>query len=124
MLVGCSRAGEPMPQAPELSAALEAALDPVEAHSTAEVRRVLFTASVIGVAGPRGVTLELLSPSGDVYERQVETLFGSAFDVQRVEFDLPVAGTFIDQSGLAGMWTARLNLGDEPVALDTFELQP
>lgn len=133
LLAACSRPGEPavdpgtggqMPQLPELSATLEATLDPAEARTTAEVRRVLLSASVIGVAGPRGVTLELLTPSGDIYERQLETLFGSAFEPQRVEFDLPVAGTFIDQSGLAGTWTARLNLGDEPVALRTFELQP
>lgn len=128
ILAGCSsRTGageERTPQVPELSVGLQEVFDPDGASSISEVRRVLISASVIGVAGPRGVTLELLTPSGDVYERQVETLFGSAFEPQQVEFDLPVAGTFIDQSGLSGRWTALLHLGDEPVAVGTFELQP
>jgi hypothetical protein len=37
---------------------------------------------------------------------------------------LPVAGTFITQYNMAGVWTVKVSLNGEVIGQDTFELLP
>ena len=106
-----------------LSATLEPRFEPEDARTVSEVASCyILTAHVLGADGPRAVTLEVSSPSGDLYQQQVETLFGAARDDQTVAFALPVAGTYVDSGGLSGVWTARLSVGGQALATRTFEL--
>lgn len=107
-------------QAPPLSGSLQVA--PVATIGSTPSLRI--AAAVTGAAGPTSATLDLISPRGEMYQRQVETLFGSAFDAQSVVFELPVAGTVIDTHALAGTWTAALTVNGAEIARQTFELQP
>ncbi len=68
------------------------------------------------------VAVEFVAPGNAVYERRESALTGSLFDEQQLSFTLPVAGTLIDSSKLAGTWTARFELDGVELTTQTFEL--
>lgn len=68
------------------------------------------------------VAVEFVAPGDTVYERREAALSGSVFDEQQLSFTLPVAGTLIDSSKLAGVWTARFELDGVELTTQTFEL--
>lgn len=114
----------PPVQPPALAATSSARLDPEGTTGVDEVETVTIHADVIGAQGPTGIVEELITPSGDAYQRNVETLFGDVDQLQPVDFTLPVAGTFIQMRQLTGTWTARLSVNGQVVATQTFELAP
>jgi hypothetical protein len=77
-------------------------------------------------AGNHAQKVALLLPDGHIYQ-VIETGFriptspsGSFTSVQR----LPIAGTFITQRSLTGMWTVQVSLDDAPMTSQTFQLNP
>jgi hypothetical protein len=77
-------------------------------------------------AGNHAQKVTLLLPDGHIYQ-VIETGFriptspsGSFTSVQR----LPVAGTFITQRSLTGLWTVQVSLDDAPMTSQTFQLNP
>lgn len=109
---------------PPLTLTAKSKLDPADTTSTSDVRSVFLEVDIDGAAAQSELAMELLTPRGSAYHRQVETLTGSAYDKQQVTFDVPVAGTMIDSSRLHGQWTARILVNGELVATETFELTP
>jgi hypothetical protein len=113
----------------------------------AELRGLYVCAVWLGVEGTYAQQLTFETPGGHVYQRIV-----SAFDTapgpagRTVQFDgraypvktagrgsgdrtlvttlLPVAGTFITQYNMAGVWTVKVSLNGEVIGQDTFELLP
>lgn len=77
-------------------------------------------------AGNHVQTLEILIPSGDLYQ-QTQMAFG----VAQVSTEplvaiqtLPVAGTWIQQRSMTGEWTARVSLDGQVIATQTVQLTP
>ncbi|MGH9775237.1 MAG: hypothetical protein ACRD50_09855 [Candidatus Acidiferrales bacterium] len=96
---------------------------PSSTFSAGELRQLAIVVKWSNVsAGPHAQNVVLRLPEGNVYQR-METAFqisdsasGSDTTVQTV----PVAGTFISQRSLTGLWTVEVSLDDQPVASQTF----
>jgi hypothetical protein len=77
-------------------------------------------------AGNHVQTLEILIPSGDLYQ-QTQMAFGvlqgSAEPLVAIQ-TLPVAGTWIQQRSMTGEWTARVSLDGQVIATQTVQLTP
>lgn len=98
------------------------AVEPSGKSSVSEVRSVRFQFDLIGVQGPAPLEVEFLAPGGIAYERRKVALSGTAFDHQSVQLELPVAGTVIDSSSLAGTWSASCEVRGTKLASAAFEL--
>ncbi len=76
--------------------------------------------------GTHAQTLTLLLPNGNVYQA-IESSFlvpsGSTGPVTAVR-SIPVAGTFIPQRSLTGMWAVQVSLDDQRVTSQTLRLDP
>ena len=77
-------------------------------------------------AGNHVQTLEILIPSGDLYQ-QTQMAFGvaqgSTEPLVAIQ-TLPVAGTWIQQRSMTGEWTARVSLDGQVIATQTVQLTP
>ncbi len=114
---------EPLPP-PPLSLQPSISISPAGATRLKDVNSVLVKVELKGSAGPHEVIAEFGAPGTIPYERRVKAIAGSAFDVQTVEFVLPVAGTMIDQQNLSGTWTVALFHDGQKLSAPTFELSP
>jgi hypothetical protein len=101
-----------------------------------------------GLAGTYWAQLTFVAPDGNVYQtmtlafvtpdapapRATVEVAGRQHAVKRagwrgrgetvVVATLPVAGTYISQHNLAGIWTVKISLNGQPVDWDTFILHP
>ena len=78
-----------------------------------------FDVSLEAAPNARALVAEFVTPSGAVYEpRRLRVDAGATSLLIR----LAVAGTQIDQRGLAGVWTLRLLLDGAPFAAEHFEV--
>lgn len=109
---------------PPLTVTTSTSMEPAGTIRISDVRSVFLEVDVGGAAAQSELALELLTPRGSSYHREVKTLTASAYDTQHVTFDVPVAGTMIDTSRLHGEWTARVFVNGAVVATQTFELTP
>lgn len=96
--------------------------EPTDASTLSTVRRAVVEISATGVQEPGGFELEWQTPTGVVFQRSAQQLVGSPFDQHQLEVDLPVAGTLIDSSGLAGSWKVHCYLNGAKLAQASFEL--
>ena len=124
VLAGCEQRRLPLGHPPALSATASVQLEPAQKQRVGEVQTVRVGATVVGAEGAQDVRMEFVTPSGDLYQQQVGTLSGSAYDSQPLQFSMPVSGTPIDNANLSGVWHARLYVGDQLVATQDFELKP
>lgn len=108
---------------PPLSCSISSSSAPSGAQSVSEVRWIDLYLSIAGTAASE-VNLEIVAPSGAIYERRAADLSGSAFDEQQLHFDLPVAGTVIDSANLHGSWIARCEIEGATRSTHHFELKP
>jgi hypothetical protein len=107
---------------PALSLQPTITLSPAGATSIKEVLSVTVRVEIKGSEGPHELIAEFGAPGPFPYERRGKTISGSAFDVQTVEFVLPVAGTMIDQQNLSGTWSVALFHDGQRLSAPTFEL--
>lgn len=101
-----------------------------------------------GLAGTYGAQLTFLSPDGNVYQTMTLAFVtagaratGAAVEVEGrqhkvkragwrgrgeavVVATLPVAGTYITQHNLAGLWTVKISVNGQPVDEAQFALHP
>ena len=70
------------------------------------------------------LAVELTTPDGTVYERQTRRIADAPFDVQRFDFTLPVAGTWIETQQLYGEWRAHVLVGARELIAEPFTLNP
>lgn len=92
---------------------------PAGSYSVAELETLVLSAEVVNGEPGAEVVLELDAPGEVPYQRLTATVEG---DPARAVFELPVAGTWIHQNRMTGIWTARF-LADGAVAgTQTFEL--
>lgn len=109
------------PPPPPLSATAWAAYDPPLERSRHEVRAVTIWVEVLG-ARPGPLALELSTPDGTLYERQVQLASGSPYVAQRFSFVMPVAGTWVEAHDLTGTWAARAFFDDRELLHQPFEV--
>lgn len=130
--VGSSNGLPPSPPPPaaatvSLCANATAGCTPATSFSLNSLREMGIAVAWSNVAaGNHSQKVTLTLPDGHLYQ-VIETGFriptspsGSFSSVQR----LPVAGTFITQRSLTGMWTVQVSLDDAPMASQTFQLNP
>ncbi len=110
------------PPPPPLAATGAISLDPPATRSPSIVRSVTASFSVIGVTAASDFDVEFTMPSGLPYEKRIAPLIADPFNLQQLQFVLPVAGTFIDSNDLTGTWQVSLRLGGNVLTTQTFEL--
>jgi hypothetical protein len=108
---------------PPVSLASQVLVEPLGETSVSKVRSVEVTATVTG-AGAEELGLEIETPQGLPYERRAKPLDGAPGDTQVATFGIPVAGTMIDSSRLAGTWTVKFLMRGKVVSTQTFSLTP
>ena len=94
-----------------------------EHFRAAQVRILKIDVKWLTLVGAHTQQLELITPDGSVYQRfatHVESVTGRA----TVETQVPVAGSWITQFSLEGLWKAKVYLDEAvtPVATATFTL--
>ena len=110
--------------APAFAATSVVGMSPAEASSVSELREVILEIDVVGQGRRQLLSVEILSPGGMPYEARETYVGGDPYALYRAQFILPVAGTAIDRSNLAGVWTARYFLAGRALTSTTFELEP
>lgn len=130
MLSACVGGSEPAPApALELSAPLPlpaaapcstttVALQPPTALRMSQVNSIAIDVSLDRGCRADAVRVELISPSGSVFEVRSSALNGG----KQARFTFPVAGAAIEQRGLAGPWQVRTLVDGKSAAPATFEL--
>lgn len=100
---------------------------PASSFSVNSLRELGITVAWSNVpAGNHAQTLTLLLPNGNVYQA-IESSFlvqSTPTGSSTVVRSIPVAGTFIPQRSLTGMWTVRVSLDDQPVTSQPLRLDP
>jgi hypothetical protein len=94
---------------------------PAGATQVTQVRQITVHFDVADALLPGPAAVEFLDPNGTPYQRD-EAAITATVPVERLSFELLVAGTAIDANKLTGVWTARLMLEGKTLATQTFEL--
>lgn len=92
--------------------------EPPGAFSLQELETLVFTAELVNGATGSEVVLELEAPGEVPYQRLTAQIDESG----RAEFRVPVAGTWIQQAQMSGIWTARFLADGAVPGVQTFEL--
>jgi len=116
----------PLPWLRGLPAArASASVSPRGAARLEDVRSVQLSLAVKSLPGRPSrevpVTLEIETPDGTPYQR-MEGHVSFAGGLRMTTFDVPVAGTLIQQARLSGRWTARFLVNGQPLATTVFAL--
>jgi hypothetical protein len=112
------------PPLPPLVASTRLAYVPAEARGLNAVNAVNVDLVVSGVNGQGQVDAEFIAPGQLPYERRSVQVSALPAETRTVSFSLPVAGTNVASTGLAGAWEARFFVNGEPVASAAFTLEP
>lgn len=112
------------PPLPPLVASTKLGFAPTEARAINAVSAVDVDLVVSGVNGQGQVDAEFIAPGSMPYERRSVQVSALPAETRTVRFSLPVAGTNIASSGMAGAWEARFFVNGEPVASAAFTLEP
>ena len=100
---------------------------PTSSFSVNSLRELGITVTWSNVpAGTHAQTLALLLPNGNVYQAIESSFLVSSAPTgsSTVVRSIPVAGTFIPQRYLTGLWTVKVSLDDQPVTSQTLRLDP
>lgn len=108
---------------PEVTAT-EVAYEPEAARRLSEVDSVFVHVTLANSRPNMEATLELNTPAGSAYEVKRVRLAGSSSGQEVLTFELAVAGTSVDLSGLSGRWSTKLFLDGTPLSTSSFELLP
>ncbi len=98
--------------------------EPLGETTVDKVVSARFDLDVTGAEGEHEVAVQIATPSGETYQVFRQQVTGSRSESVPVGFELPVAGTFIDKSALAGLWSARVLVDGEEHSTQTFLLNP
>ena len=104
------------PEAP--CATIEIATLPPNTQRMSQVDSISIDVSLGRGCHAEVVSLELFTPGGSTFEVRTRALYGG----KRAHFTFPVAGTAIEQRGLAGAWQVRSFVDGKGAALSGFEL--
>ena len=77
--------------------------EPLGETTVNKVLSAKFDLDVTGAEGEHEVAMQVATPSGETYQVFQQKLVGARSETVPVGFELPVAGTFIDKSNLAGL---------------------
>lgn len=92
------------------------------------VQKSLVDSVTIGVdlmgAAPGELAVEFFAPNGMSYQRRTASVQGGTEAAQHFDFELPVAGTWIDSSSITGQWTARIFFQGEEKLSQGFDIEP
>lgn len=97
--------------------------EPAGVTKASEVLSVTVRVVVKNAIGEHRVIADFIAPGAIDYQRKVQAIEGNGGE-QTVVFELPVAGTFIDQQKLFGTWSVRLFVDAEQLSTPTFEIAP
>jgi hypothetical protein len=97
--------------------------EPAGTVRLSDVLSVTVRVVVKNAIGERDVIADFIAPGPVDYQRKVQRIMGTGGE-QTVVFDLPVAGTLIDQQKLTGTWSVRLFVDGEQLSTPTFEIAP
>ncbi len=93
--------------------------EPAGSFSVESLETLVLTAEVVNGAPGAEVVLELDAPGEVPYQRLTAKLEGAP---ARAVFQLPVAGTWIHQNQMTGLWTARFLADGALAGTQTFEI--
>lgn len=103
----------------------ETLLLPAGQTSIQEVNSVQLSVQVQKWAGGSELVTEFLAPGEVLYERRAVTIPQSNDSLPRkLSLNLPVAGTHVQNFGLAGDWRIDIFIDGERVATQSFGLTP
>jgi hypothetical protein len=94
------------------------------ARAVSAVREVHVDLSVSGVRGQGTLDVEFIAPGFMPYEKRTLVVRAQPSERRSLRFTLPVAGTTVASSQLAGTWEARFFLEGAPLTVAPFTLEP
>jgi hypothetical protein len=106
-----------------VSASSSVSTFPPDVTAAGDLREVHVQLDVLGTP-PAEASVQFMSPSGQLFDRQSTRLTGTVHDKQSAQFTLPVMGTLIDSSAIVGTWRAHLFIDDAEVSAVSFEVTP
>lgn len=115
--------GASLPVKP-LAATGAVSVTPSGTSSVSQVRQITARFDLEGANVPGVAAVEFVPPSGMPYHRMEAAVGVAPPELDRLTFELPVAGTAIDQNKLTGTWSVRLLVGGRQLAAQNFELTP
>ncbi len=93
-------------------------------YSIATTYDIFFAVDVVGPSGSNGTpTVDVFMPNGSAYDSMSTAISSASIACgKRFWYHLPLAGTWIDQYSLTGMWTAAAYLGGRQSVSTSFTL--
>lgn len=107
-----------------LTATGAVSLSPAGTSRLSEVREVVVRFEVGGANVPGVAAVEFVPPGGMPFHRAEAPIGTAPPELDRLIFELPVAGTAIDDHKLSGAWSVRLLVNGRQLAAQNFELTP
>lgn len=114
----------PSPPLPPLVGRAEVVFEPVASRALSTVREVHVDLELSGVRGQGALDVEFIAPGLMPYEKRSVVVKALPGEQRSLRFTLPVAGTVIATSSLAGAWEVRFFVDGAPLTVAAFTLDP
>lgn len=112
------------PPPPPLVGQAEVVFEPAGTRSLSAVREVHVELTLSGVRGQGTLDVEFIAPGLLPYEKRSVAVQAPPSEQRSLRFTLPVAGTVISSSHMAGRWEVRFFLDGAPLTVADFPLEP